>query len=119
MIRKALGTVIRSTTVAATTNRTRGRLSARNWTTAPPSRAITIARPIVRTAPSGMTTARTLPGTVSRSQVRPTTVIYLSTPPMIGSSEAMIAIVSAIRLPGMSRPTDWRWMKLGSWMRIR
>jgi hypothetical protein len=31
---------------------------------------------------------------------------------MIGSSEAMIAIVSAIRLPGMSRPTVWRWMKL-------
>ncbi len=31
----------------------------------------------------------------------------------------MIAIVSAIRLPGMSSPTDWRWMKLGSWIRIR
>ena len=31
----------------------------------------------------------------------------------------MIAIVSAIRLPGIIRPTDCRWMNDGSWIRIR
>ncbi len=31
----------------------------------------------------------------------------------------MTAIVSAIRLPGISSPTDWRWMNDGSWIRIR
>ena len=31
----------------------------------------------------------------------------------------MIAIVSAIRWPGIIRPTDWRWMNDGSWIRIR
>ena len=31
----------------------------------------------------------------------------------------MIAIVSATRWPGIIRPTDWRWMNDGSWMRRR
>ena len=31
----------------------------------------------------------------------------------------MIAIVSAIRWPGIIKPTDCRWMNDGSWMRIR
>src|SRR5207237_1347265 len=44
---------------------------------------------------------------------------YLSTPPMIGSREAITAIVSAIRWPGMSSPTDCRWMNDGSWIRSR
>src|SRR6266576_4405576 len=44
---------------------------------------------------------------------------HLSTPPMIGSNEAMTAIASAIRWPGISVPTAWRWTKDGSWIRIR
>ena len=31
----------------------------------------------------------------------------------------MMAIVSATRCPGISRPTDWRWTNDGSWIRIR
>ena len=31
----------------------------------------------------------------------------------------MIAIVSAIRWPGIITPTDCRWMNEGSWIRIR
>ena len=44
---------------------------------------------------------------------------HLSTPPMIGSSDAMTAIVSAIRLPGTRAPTACRLKKDGSWMRSR
>ena len=32
---------------------------------------------------------------------------------MIGSNEAMTAMVSAIRWPGVMTPTDWRWMNDG------
>ena len=31
----------------------------------------------------------------------------------------MTAIVSAMRLPGISSPTDWRLTNDGSWIRIR
>ena len=44
---------------------------------------------------------------------------YLSTPPMIGSRLAMIAIVSAMRWPGMSLGMTWSVMKLGSRIRNR
>ena len=59
-----------------------------------------------------------MPAKVSQFHVRATTV-SLSTPPMMGSGLAMIAIVSAIRLPFISSPTDCRWMYDGSWIRIR
>ena len=65
-----------------------------------------------------MAVKMTLPG--KRQPVpRPGDDGHLSTPPMMGSREAMIAIVSAMRWPGIITPTDWRWMNDGSWIRIR
>ena len=49
------------------------------------------------------------------AQLRP----HLSIPPMTGSSEETMAIVSASRLPGSSAGTVSRFRKLGSWMRKR
>ncbi len=69
------------------------------------------------TSSSGIAVKMTLPGRVRRAQARETVVIrcaheaaspHLSTPPMTGSRLAMTAIVSATRLPGISRPTLWR-----------
>ena len=45
--------------------------------------------------------------------------VHLSTPPMIGSRLAMMAIVSATRWPGVSSPTVCRLKYDGSWMRRR
>ena len=72
----------------------------------------------------GTTVKMTFPGSVSRAPGRltaswPQPARHLSTPPMIGSRQAMTAIVSAIRWPGISTPTAWRWMNDGSWIRIR
>ena len=119
MIRNAVGTVIKNTTVTARMNRNSGRLA---FTNAIASGAAMIAVAVIaapRIRTSGTTVKTILPGRVKRPNVRLRLVIYLSTPPMIGSSEAMIAIVSAMRLPGVSSPTVWRWTKLGSWIRIR
>ena len=52
---------------------------------------------IVVTSNSGASVKKSLPGRLRRFHARPTTVIYLSTPPMTGSREAITAIVSAIR----------------------
>ena len=59
--------------------------------------------------------SRRLSATSSTPHRRP----HLSIPPMTGSSEATIAIVSAIRLPGSSAGTVCRLRKLGSWIRKR
>src|SRR5207247_2424246 len=58
-------------------------------------------------------------GQDSRLVRHPYSAIYLSTPPMIGSRLAMIAIVSAMRLPGSTAPTPCRFTKLGSWRCMR
>ena len=102
MITKAVGMVISRTAVAATTNRTSGRLSLRKVRAMGPMTTITPSPTTPSTVSSGMTVKMILPGSVSRPHARPMTATYLSTPPMIGSSEAMIAIVSATRLPGIS-----------------
>ena len=44
---------------------------------------------------------------------------HLSMPPMIGSSDDITAIVSAIRLFFMSSPTSWRLTNDGSWIFMR
>ena len=44
---------------------------------------------------------------------------HLSIPPMTGSSDAITAIVSAIRLSFISSPTSWRFTNDGSWIFIR
>ena len=119
MIRNAVGTVISRTIVAARTNRASGRFAPTNEMTNGAAMMTAAVAAAPRTRSSGTTVKMTLPGRVRRLHVRLSIAIYLSTPPMIGSSEAMIAIVSAMRLPGVSSPTAWRWTKLGSWIRIR
>src|SRR3954447_9586638 len=75
MIRKAVGTVISRTAVAATTKRTSGRLSLRNWIASGPTSTSTITSPIISTASSGTSVKTTLPGSVSRPHARETVVI--------------------------------------------
>ena len=66
--------------VAATTNRTRGRLSPRNVTMAGPRRTTTASNPSASAARTGRASARTLPGGVRRLQVEPTTLTCRSRP---------------------------------------
>ena len=74
MIRKAVGTVISSTTVTATTNRTTSRFEARMSRIGPPKIAIPPTSPSVITNSSGTAVKMTFPGRVSRFQDFPTTV---------------------------------------------
>ncbi len=119
MIRKAVGIVITRTAVAATTNRTRGRLADRKSTTNGPRMMTVTTSPASRARSTGTTVNRILPGRVSRSKVRLRVAIYLSTPPMIGSSDEKTAIMSATRLPGSISESSWRFTNDGSWIRIR
>src|SRR4029079_4420632 len=119
MIRNAIGMLMTRIAVAATTKRTSQMLSARNWMIVGPNRTRTAISPTVSTSMTGRIEKISFPGSVSRDQVLERAVIYLSTPPMIGSREAMTAIVSATRLLGLITATDWRWMNEGSWIRIR
>ncbi len=96
MIRNAVGTVISRTIVTATTNRTIGRFAARMSRIGLPSTTIPATSPTVSRMSSGMTVKTIFPGNVSRSQLRPMHG-HLSTPPMIGSRDAITAIVSAIK----------------------
>src|SRR3954452_16748601 len=130
MIRKADGTLIRSTAVAATTNRTSQMLAARKSTIGLPARITTSSSPTVSRNRTGMTVNTIFPASVSRPHDRATAgtdrrsslvdpailgplawetsaldlgeqlvARHLSTPPMIGSNEAITAIASAIRWP--------------------
>ena len=92
-----MGTDISSTAVTATTNRTMGRFAARKSTISWPKMTRIAMTAIVVTSNSGASVKKSLPGRLRRFHARPTTVIYLSTPPMMGSREAITAIVSAIR----------------------
>src|SRR6185503_2762335 len=75
MIRKAVGTVISSTMVTATTNRTIGRLFARRSTMVGPRMATTATSAISVATSTGTTVKTTLPGKVSLDQERPMTVM--------------------------------------------
>src|SRR6478672_1657694 len=70
MITNAIGGARRSSTVAANTNRTIGRLKIRMSRMFWPNRASTTTSPTVRSAPSGTRMSSARPGSVSRSQVR-------------------------------------------------
>src|SRR5829696_8076634 len=76
MIRKAVGTLIRSTTVTATTNRTIGRLAVRTLTMIGPAksarRIVAIGARISRTRTSGRTT---MPSGVRLRRLRATAVM--------------------------------------------
>jgi len=76
MIRKAVGTLISRTAVAATTNRTSHRFVARKSRMPPPNRTMTATRPMVRTARIGSRVKITLPASVSRLHERATAVTY-------------------------------------------
>src|SRR5258706_7348483 len=86
MIRKAVGTLIRRTAVAATRSGTSHRFVARKSRMPPPNSTMTTIRPTVRTARIGSTVKITLPARVRRPQVRviavmrcvlaPTSLIY-------------------------------------------
>src|SRR4029078_5730264 len=119
MIRNAVGMLMTRIAVAATTKRTSQMLSARNWMIVGPNRTRTAISPTVSTSTTGRIEKISFPGRVRRDHVLDRVVIYLSTPPMIGSSEAMTAIVSAMRLLGIITPTHWSWKNEGSWIRIR
>ena len=66
MIRNAVGMVISSTIVTATTNRTIGRLATRMSTMAPPKMAMRATNATVVATKTGMTVNTTLPGKVRR-----------------------------------------------------
>src|SRR5438876_4003459 len=70
MIRKAVGTLMRSTTVAATTNRMSHMLAARRSTIGLPATATRTTSPPVRTNRTGTTVNRIFPPSVSRPQER-------------------------------------------------
>ena len=86
--------------MAATTNRTSGRLAPRKSRMLPPNRMTSTTSGRSRASRSGTPTKTTLPAMRQPAPRAPDGRGHLSTPPMIGSSEAMIAIVSAMRLPG-------------------
>src|SRR5262245_16905314 len=75
MITKAIGGARRSSTVAANTNRTIGRLKIRMSMIWPPKSAMTRISPRVRSAPTGIRMNSARPGRVSRSQVRASAVM--------------------------------------------
>src|SRR6266702_2557683 len=83
MIRKAVGMLIRSTAVAATTNRTSHRFAARKSTTGLPRTAITTMSPIVSTSRIGMIVKTIFPASVRRDQDLATAV---TTPVLDGRS---------------------------------
>src|SRR3954468_6917947 len=74
MIRKAVGTLISRTAVAATMNRTSHRFAARKSTIGFPNRTTTRTRPTVRSSRIGMTVNRIFPASVRRLQDRATAV---------------------------------------------
>ena len=75
MIRNAVGTVISSTIVTATTNRTIGRLCDSRSRTGPPSSTIPTTDTTASTISTGTAVKMIFPGSVSRFQVLSTTVI--------------------------------------------
>src|SRR5215207_2338514 len=80
MIRKAVGMLIRSTAVAATTNRTSHRLVARKSTIPLPKRMTTRSSPIPSTRRIGTSVKIILPARVSRPHVRAAAVIGTESP---------------------------------------
>src|SRR5437660_8768458 len=80
MIRNAVGTLMRRMAVAATANRTIGRLAARMSRIARPKSIRTTMRGTSRARRTGIRTARTLPGSVSRDHVRPTAAVMRLVP---------------------------------------
>src|SRR6478735_6743977 len=74
MIRKAEGTLIRRTAVAATTNRTSQMLVARKSTIGLPNRITTRASPAARSSRTGTIVKTSLPARVSLDQERAITV---------------------------------------------
>src|SRR5688572_3832402 len=75
MIRKAVGIVISRMIVTATTKRTIGKFATRISMIGSPRSTITATSATVSRMSSGTTVNTTLPGSVSRSQLRPMTVM--------------------------------------------
>ncbi len=75
MIRNAVGTVISRMIVTAITNRTIGMLFASRSTMSGPSRMITANSAMVSASRTGTTVKMIFPGSVSRDQLFPMTVI--------------------------------------------
>src|SRR3954447_20963477 len=76
MIRNAVGTVISSTMVTATTNRTIGRFFESRSSTGPPRMTIASTSATIVTRSSGTAVKMIFPGSVSRFQDLPTTVTW-------------------------------------------